>query len=115
MCLMWILSSLQAAGVSNGVGAGVVELDENGSVVVGGEQQGPSPLQGRTGASSEDLDHLEALRSISQVGFAAPCVLEHSHACDVCALILWPLPCSARQTQMITIQLLCQLQLCKSF
>ena len=69
--------------MSNAVGAGLVELDEDGSVVVGGEQQGPSPLQGSTGASSEDLDSLEALRSISQVSLAAPCVLEHSHACCV--------------------------------
>jgi len=59
--------------VSNGVGGGVVELDENGSVVIGGEEQGPSPLQGSTGgATSEDLDSLEALRSISQVSLAAP-------------------------------------------
>ncbi len=59
--------------MSNGVGGGVVELDENGSVVIGGEEQGPSPLQGSTGgATSEDLDSLEALRSISQVSLAAP-------------------------------------------
>jgi len=59
--------------VSNGVGGGVVELDENGLVVMGGEEQGPSPLQGSTGgATSEDLDSLEALRSISQVSLAAP-------------------------------------------
>ncbi len=54
----------------------MVELDENGSVVMGGEEHGPSPLQGSTGASSEDLDSLQALRSISQVRLAAPCVLE---------------------------------------
>ncbi len=59
----------------------MVELDENGSVVMGGEEPGPSPLQGSTGASSEDLDTLQALRSISQVRPAAPCVLEYSHAC----------------------------------
>ncbi len=59
--------------MSNGVGGGVVELDENGLVVMGGEEQGPSPLQGSTGgATSEDLDSLEALRSISQVSLAAP-------------------------------------------
>ena len=75
MCLMCNLCFLQAADVSSGVGAGLVELDENGSVMMGGEQQGPPPLQGSTGASSEDLDSLEALRSISQVGFAAPSVL----------------------------------------
>ncbi|DBA98762.1 TPA: hypothetical protein ACH3X1_014532 [Trebouxia sp. C0004] len=57
----------QAAGVSNGVGAGLAELDENGSVVMGSEEHGPSPLQESTGASSEDLDSLQALRSISQV------------------------------------------------
>ncbi|DBB15482.1 hypothetical protein WJX82_010325 [Trebouxia sp. C0006] len=58
----------QVGGVSNGVGGGVVELDENGLVVMGGEEQGPSPLQGSTGgATSEDLESLEALRSISQV------------------------------------------------
>ncbi len=62
--------------MSNGVGGGVVELDENGSVVMGGEEQGPYPIQGMTGgASSEDLDSLQALRAISQVGLAAPCVL----------------------------------------
>ena len=54
----------------------MVELDENGSVVMGGEEQGPYPIQGMTGgASSEDLDSLQALRAISQVGLAAPCVL----------------------------------------
>ena len=59
----------------------MVELDENGSVVLGGGEQGPSPspLQGITlGASSEDLDSLQALRSISQVSLAAltyPCML----------------------------------------
>ncbi len=59
--------------MSNGVGGGVVELDENGLVVMGGEEQGPSPLQGSTGgATSEDLESLEALRSISQVSLAAP-------------------------------------------
>ncbi len=62
----------------------MVELDENGSVVMGGEEKGPSPLQGSTGgASSEDLDSLQALTSISQVSFAAPCVLQHSQACCV--------------------------------
>ena len=84
MCLMCILCSLQAVGVSNGVGAGLVELDENGSVVMGGEQQGPSPLQGSTGASSEDLDSLEALRFISQVSLAVPCVLIQPHT--VCSV-----------------------------
>ncbi len=73
LCLMWVSSCLQTAGVSNGVGGGVVELDENGSVVMGGEKHDPSPLQGITGgASSEDLDSLQALRGISQVSFAAP-------------------------------------------
>ncbi|KAL0046339.1 hypothetical protein WJX82_009686 [Trebouxia sp. C0006] len=57
----------QVGGVSNGVG-GVVELDVNGSVVMGGEEHDPSSLQGSTGISGEDLDSLAALRSISQVG-----------------------------------------------
>ncbi len=77
MCLMCTSLSLQTVGASNGVGGGVVELDENSSVVMGGEEQGPSPspLQGITGgASSEDLDSLQALTSISQVSPAAPCV-----------------------------------------
>ncbi|DBA98774.1 TPA: hypothetical protein ACH3X1_014543 [Trebouxia sp. C0004] len=56
----------KAPGVSNGAAAGLVELGENGSVVMGGEEHGPSPLQGSTGASSEDLDSPQALRSISQ-------------------------------------------------
>lgn len=61
--------------MSNGVGGGVVELDENGLVVMGGEEQGPSPLQGIIGgASSEELDSLQALRAISQVRLAAPSV-----------------------------------------
>ena len=74
MCLTWLSSSLQAADVCKAMGAGVVELDDNGSVVMGGEEQGPSPLQGSTGATSADLDSLHALRSISQVRLAAPCV-----------------------------------------
>jgi len=76
MCLTCILCSLQVAGVSSGVGGGVVVLDENGSVVMGGEVHDPSPLQGITGgASSEDLDSLQALTSISQVSLAALHVL----------------------------------------
>jgi len=76
---------VQAAGLSNGVGGGVVELDENGSVVMGGEEQGPSPLQGITGgASSEDLDTLQALRGISQVSLAAPCVWRNPTLCVFC-------------------------------
>ena len=82
MCLTWISSSLQVAAVSNAVGGGVVELDENGSVVMGGEEQGPSPLQGSTGgASSEDLDSLQALRGISQVRLAAPSVWTNPTLC----------------------------------
>ena len=78
---MWVLSSLQAADVSTGVGGGVVELDENGSVVMGGEEQDPSPLQGSTGATSEELDSLQALTSIPQVRLAAPCVWRSSTMC----------------------------------
>ncbi len=62
--------------MSNGVGGGVVELDVNGSVVMGGEEHDPSSLQGSTGVSGEDLDSLAALRSISQVSLVAPCLLE---------------------------------------
>ncbi len=78
MCLMWILFSLQAAVTSNGVGGGVVELDKNGSVVMGGEEHGP---QESNATSSEDLDSLQALRSISQVRFAAPCVWTSPTVC----------------------------------
>ena len=53
----------------------MVELDDMGSVVLGGEEQGPSPVQGIIGgASSEELDSLQALRAIFQVRLAAPSV-----------------------------------------
>jgi len=86
---MWILFSLQAAVTSNGVGGGVVELDKNGSVVMGGEEHGP---QESNATSSEDLDSLQALRSISQVRFAAPCVWTSPTVCPA-----QHLPCSFKQ------------------